>query len=61
MGQPAEQANFHCAERDKVCGASMRLRELYSVGICYIIVTKVNRVTGDTKLSIVLDANNVTM
>ncbi len=40
----------------------MRLRaELYSVGICYNIVTKVNRVTGDTKLSIVLDVNNVTM
>ncbi len=38
----------------------MRLRELYSVGIYYIIVMKVNRVAGDTKLSIVLDVNNVT-
>ncbi len=39
----------------------LRLRELYSVGIFYIIVTKVNKITGDTKLNIVLDVNNVTM
>jgi hypothetical protein len=47
--------------KGKQLRVEVRLRELYSVGICYIIVMKVNRVTGDTKLSIVLDVNKGTM